>query len=68
MTIKLTLIWKQGIRNFASFAYPLYKLLKKNAKFSWTHETEQAFEKLKQILTEAPVLIFCLEMLSMRQN
>jgi len=32
--------------------------LKKNAKFLWTHDTELAFEKLKQALTDSVVLVF----------
>ncbi|CAG2248036.1 unnamed protein product [Mytilus edulis] len=37
---------------------PLTKLLRKNAKFRWTSEQENAFTKLKSLLTNSPVLAF----------
>jgi len=36
---------------------PLYQLLKKVERFSWTPEAEEALEKLKKTLTSAPVLV-----------
>src|SRR5207247_281382 len=38
-------------------AMPFYKLLKKQDKFQWTSEVQQAFEKLKEFLTNPPVLV-----------
>src|SRR5438552_7853211 len=35
---------------------PFYKLLKKQDKFRWTLEVQQAFDKLKEFLTNPPVL------------
>ena len=35
---------------------PLYKLLTKEAKFSWTLECNEAFLQLKKLLTMAPIL------------
>jgi hypothetical protein len=49
--------YKQFIPNLAVVAAPLTELTKKNVKFRWTDECQNAFEKLKQALCEAPVLI-----------
>ena len=38
-------------------ALPLYRLLKKAERFSWTPEAEEALENLKKMLTSAPVLV-----------
>src|SRR6266540_3804059 len=38
-------------------AMPFYKLLKKEDKFQWTPEVQQAFDKLKEFLTNPPVLV-----------
>ena len=36
--------------------YPYFQCLKKNYRFTWTHECEDAFLKLKEYLTSPPVL------------
>ena len=38
-------------------AMPFYKLLKKQDKFQWTSEVQQAFEELKEFLTNPHVLV-----------
>src|SRR5438128_2480490 len=38
-------------------AMPFYKLLKKQYKFQWTSEVQQAFEELKEFLTNPPALV-----------
>jgi len=38
-------------------ALPLYRLLKKDERFSWTLEAEEALDSLKKTLTSAPVLV-----------
>jgi hypothetical protein len=35
---------------------PLYRLLKKHERFSWTVEAQEALDKLKETLTRAPIL------------
>ncbi|XP_057425850.1 uncharacterized protein LOC130719235 [Lotus japonicus] len=37
-------------------ALPLYALLKKGANFTWSEEAEQAFSRLKEVLTSPPIL------------
>jgi hypothetical protein len=44
------------IPNFSEIAKPMTKLLKKDAKFKWSLQCEEAFIILKKILTTAPVL------------
>ena len=46
------------IPKFSSVAGPLYPLTKKDAVYEWDKGCQEAFEKLKQLLTEAPVLAF----------
>jgi hypothetical protein len=36
---------------------PLYRLLRKTERFTWTPETEEALENLKALLTSAPILV-----------
>ena len=38
-------------------ASPMAKLLQKNVKFEWTEKCQQSFDKLKALLTEAPILV-----------
>ncbi|ROT85906.1 hypothetical protein C7M84_004043 [Penaeus vannamei] len=50
--------YRPFIEKFGIIAEPLTRLLKKDAPFTWTGEQQQAFEILKQRLTEAPILSF----------
>ena len=43
---------------FSAIARPLTRLTKKNVHFSWSEEAQEAFEVLKQKLTEAPILAY----------
>jgi hypothetical protein len=36
--------------------FPLYRLLRKAERFTWTPEAEEALENLKALLTNAPIL------------
>ncbi|GFW44230.1 retrovirus-related Pol polyprotein from transposon 297 [Trichonephila clavipes] len=44
------------ISHYADICEPLYRLKKKRAKFNWSTEAQDAFDKIKRSLTEAPVL------------
>jgi hypothetical protein len=35
---------------------PLYRLLKKHERFSWTTEAQEALDKLKATLVDVPIL------------
>ncbi|KAG2960565.1 hypothetical protein PC119_g26358 [Phytophthora cactorum] len=58
------LVGKNGVRpdpekyveNYAGKIRPLSQLLKKEAEWKWTAECQQAFDAVKQSLTEAPIL------------
>ena len=43
---------------FATLARPLNKLTGKEVKFQWGNEEEEAFQKLKQNMIEAPILAY----------
>ena len=48
--------YRRFVDRFSDIAAPLHALTKKNRTFQWTLECQQAFDTLKQRLTEAPVL------------
>ena len=49
--------YRKHIPNFALIASPLTDLIRKDVKFIWTDKCTEAFEKLKEKLTPAPVLV-----------
>ena len=49
--------YKRLLEGFFVMATPLMKLTRKGVSFVWTEKQQEAFEKLKKVLTEAPVLI-----------
>lgn len=56
MFLGLTSYFRKFVRGYAVIAHDLYKLLKKNEPWMWTSDQQTAFEKLKTILTNRPVL------------
>jgi len=48
--------YRRFIFLFAEIAKPLHKLTEKGQKFKWSEECSEAFQTLKQKLTEAPLL------------
>ncbi len=45
-------------RATSNISQPLYKLFKKDIKFQWSDECENAFQKLKTCMVTTPVLIY----------
>ena len=50
--------YRRFIPSFAAIAHPLHCLLKKNAKFYWSTETQDAFDNIKSRFSSAPVLAY----------
>src|SRR6266498_1908839 len=50
--------YRKFIKDLSKLSKPLRQLLKKDIKFFWGSKEQEIFEKLKKILTEAPVLLF----------
>ncbi|CAG8657620.1 2126_t:CDS:2, partial [Cetraspora pellucida] len=48
--------YRKFIPNFAAVARPLHLLLRKCVKFEWRKDQDDAFNKLKQYLINAPIL------------
>ncbi|WVZ89965.1 LOW QUALITY PROTEIN: hypothetical protein U9M48_036310 [Paspalum notatum var. saurae] len=48
--------YRRFIKDFSKTAKPMTSLTKKNAKYSWSLNCEEAFQSLKRSLTTAPVL------------
>ncbi|KAL9858921.1 putative nucleotidyltransferase, Ribonuclease H [Arabidopsis thaliana] len=49
--------YRKFVEGFASIAKPLTQLTCKDAKFEWTEACEECFGKLKEHLTQTPVLV-----------
>ncbi|KAA3457172.1 DNA/RNA polymerases superfamily protein [Gossypium australe] len=49
--------YRRFVKGFSMIATPMKKLLQKDIKFEWTEKCRQSFERLKTLLTEAPVLV-----------
>ncbi|KAK5845897.1 hypothetical protein PVK06_002140 [Gossypium arboreum] len=49
--------YRRFVEGFSVIAAPLTKLIRKGVPFVWTEKQQEAFERLKKVLTEAPVLI-----------
>ena len=48
--------YRKFVEGYAKMASPLNNLMKKNRRFIWTDECEEAFNKLKQALASPPIL------------
>ncbi|XP_052477803.1 uncharacterized protein LOC128033768 [Gossypium raimondii] len=49
--------YQRFVEGFSLIAAPLTKLLHKSIPFDWTNAQQESFEKLKTVLTEAPILV-----------
>jgi len=52
----LTSFYRRFVPNFSSLASPLNELVKKDVTFHWGEIQENAFQKIKFLLTNAPIL------------
>jgi hypothetical protein len=50
--------YRRFIPCFSSMGQPLYALTRKDAPFVWTGSCEEAFRRLKNLLTDAPILSY----------
>ena len=48
--------YRRFIKDFSKISKPLYKLLEKDAKFSWEKDCQESFEELKFHLTTVPIV------------
>lgn len=48
--------FRRFVQNFSRIARPFSELIKKDIPFVWTEACQEAFDFLKKILTEAPIL------------
>ena len=48
--------YRRFIKDFANIAYPLNVLTRKRVDFNWSKECEMAFQALKRILSNPPIL------------
>lgn len=50
--------YRKFVKDFATIAKPLHRLTEENITFIWNDISQSSFEKLKSILTSAPILAF----------
>jgi hypothetical protein len=53
----LAVYYRRFIKDFSSIAAPLHLLLKKDQKWEWTEEQTCSFDKVKEKLISAPLLV-----------
>jgi hypothetical protein len=53
----LAVYYRRFIKDFSSIAAPLHQLLKKDQKWEWTDEQTKSFDKVKEKLISAPLLV-----------
>ena len=54
--IGITGYYQKFIEGFSKIFYPITSLQKKGKKFDWTEKCMEIFNKLKHLLTTAPIL------------
>ena len=50
--------YRRYVKNFAAIAGPLHALTKKDAVFHWSADCQDAFDRLKTLLTTSPITAF----------
>jgi len=48
--------YRPFIKGFAHITRPLHRLTRKDQEWTWGHDEQQAFDKLKKLVTEEPIL------------
>lgn len=48
--------YRQFIKNFSTEEFPITEVLSTKRKFVWSEAAQEAFERIKMLLTTAPVL------------
>ena len=48
--------YRRFVKNFTEISFPLTELLKKQRKFAWGDDCQSAFDKLRAVLTNHPIL------------
>ena len=59
--VGLASYYRRFLKEFSSIASPLTNLTKQNVPFVWSDECEESFQKLKTLLTTAPILTLPVE-------
>ena len=54
----VTNFYRKFVEGYTNIVIPLLDLLRKNTKFEWTGQHQEAFDKLKKCLSSAPVLTY----------
>jgi hypothetical protein len=54
--MEITGYYCRFIEGFSKIAYPITSLQKKETKFNWSQKCQDSFNKLKELLTTAPIL------------
>ena len=57
----LIILYRKHLDRFADTAACLYRLTGAKVKFDWGEEEEDSFQKLKEAITEAPLLVYAKE-------
>lgn len=50
--------YRKFIKDFSKIARPMLTLLKKDTPYEWTNKQQNAFDRLKQMLIQAPILTY----------
>ena len=59
--VGLASYYRRFVKGFSSIASQLKSLTKQNVPFVWSNECEESFQKLKTLLTTAPILTLPVE-------
>ena len=52
----LACYYRRFVKGFSMITAPMTRLLQKNVKYEWSEKCQRSFDKLKTLLTEAPIL------------